>query len=47
MQKIRIIFTSFLVSITIISLIVPVFASLELVDKYDYSDYTDKINISS
>jgi hypothetical protein len=27
--------------------IIPAFASIRIVDKYDYSDYIDKINISS
>lgn len=46
MQKIRTIFTSLLLFIFGYSLVFPVFASIEFVDKYDYSDFTDKINIS-
>lgn len=47
MQKIRTIFTSLVLFVTSFSLVFPVFASLEWVDEYDYSDYIDKINISS
>lgn len=47
MQKIRTIFTSVIVVLSLFSFVLPVFAGLRLVDKYDYSDYIDKINISS
>ena len=46
MQKIRTIFTSIILATTIFSFVFPVFASFRWVDKYDYSDFIDKINIS-